>query len=552
MVTLRIGGHDVKKVLVDQGSGAEIMYLDLYKGLKLKPEDLTCYDSLLAGFDGKIVISNGQIRLPIQARSEVVEVDFIVVDAYSPYTAIMALDWRRVLDPCREEFVAIKESSLVLESNRKGAKCEELEKIVIDDDEKKFFQVRIQLPPWEKKELIVFLRKNVDVFALSAYKAPRVDPSFICHHLNVNPAITLKKQPHRRSSKEHSNAINEEEYHQIPLALNDQEKTAFVTPIGNYYYKVMPFRLKNTRSTYQRMTTRMFEPQLGKNIEVYIDDMVVKNKVESEHKPVYYVSKSLHEAEVHYLPLEKVILVIVHATRKLPYYFQAHTVVILTQLPVQLLLRKADYTGRIAKWGTILGAFDIKYVPRTSVKGQVLADLVAEFTKSPLEVDREKQLMDEKSIEMVSLQGPLSWRVYIDGVANHRGSGIGLVVISPKGITIEKSLRLGFSATNNEVEYEALLVGIAMVQKMGGRAVNVFSDSRLVVSQVKGELEAKDLRMQRYLNQVRHLQSRFESFTLQQIPRSRNTHVDSLATLATSSVQSLPRVILVEDLCKPT
>ena len=72
-------------------------------------------------------------------------------------------------------------------------------------------------------------------------------------------------------------------YHQIPLALEDQEKTAFVTYTGNYHYKVMPFGLKNAGSTYQRMTTRMFEPQLGKNIEVYIDDMVVKSKVVSDH-----------------------------------------------------------------------------------------------------------------------------------------------------------------------------------------------------------------------------------------------------------------------------
>ena len=72
-------------------------------------------------------------------------------------------------------------------------------------------------------------------------------------------------------------------YHQIPLASNDQEKTAFVTPVGNYHYKVMPFGLKNAGSTYQRMMSRMFESQLGKNIEIYIDDMVVKSKVVSEH-----------------------------------------------------------------------------------------------------------------------------------------------------------------------------------------------------------------------------------------------------------------------------
>ena len=72
-------------------------------------------------------------------------------------------------------------------------------------------------------------------------------------------------------------------YHQIPLVLEDQEKTAFVTPTGNYRYKVMPFGLKNVGSTYQRMMTRIFEPQLGKNIEIYVDDMVVKSKVVTEH-----------------------------------------------------------------------------------------------------------------------------------------------------------------------------------------------------------------------------------------------------------------------------
>ena len=93
-------------------------------------------------------------------------------------------------------------------------------------------------------------------------------------------------------------------------------------------------------------------------------------RVDSEiQRPVYYVSKSLNEIEVRYLPLEKAILAVVHATRKLPHYCQAYTVVVLTQLPLKLILRSADYTGRIAKWGTILGAFDIKYMPRTSIKG---------------------------------------------------------------------------------------------------------------------------------------------------------------------------------------
>ena len=104
---------------------------------------------------------------------------------------------------------------------------------------------------------------------------------------------------------------------------------------------------------------------------------------------VYYVRKSLNEVEVRYLPLEKAILAVVHAIRKLPHYFQAHTVVVLTQLPLKLVLRSADYAGRIAKWGTILGAFDIKYMPRTSIKRQVLTDLVVEFADCPKEMERE-------------------------------------------------------------------------------------------------------------------------------------------------------------------
>ena len=89
------------------------------------------------------------------------------------------------------------------------AKCERLEEIAIDDDSKKFFQVRAQLPPQEKEELLAFLMRNIDVFAWNAYEAPRVDPNFIYHYLNVNPAVLLKKQPPRPSSKENSNAVKE-------------------------------------------------------------------------------------------------------------------------------------------------------------------------------------------------------------------------------------------------------------------------------------------------------------------------------------------------------
>ena len=97
VVTLRIGGYDVKRVMMDQGNAAEIMYPNLFKGLNLKPKNLTAYNSPLVSFKGKMVIPKGQIKLPMQTDSDVVEVDFIVVDDFYPYTAIMGRPWLHTL-----------------------------------------------------------------------------------------------------------------------------------------------------------------------------------------------------------------------------------------------------------------------------------------------------------------------------------------------------------------------------------------------------------------------------------------------------------------------
>ena len=111
--------------------------------------------------------------------------------------------------------------------------------------------------------------------------------------------------------------------------------------------------------------------------------------------------------------LEKTILAVVHATRKLPHYFQEHTVVVITQLPLRSILLSADYAGRIAKWGAVLGASDVKYMPRTLVKGLVLAGLVAWFAEFPVEKEAKNQSMGGKSIGTISLQKLLFWKEYI-------------------------------------------------------------------------------------------------------------------------------------------
>ncbi|XP_030945520.1 uncharacterized protein LOC115970008 [Quercus lobata] len=222
--------------MVDQGSSAEIMYPDLYKGLSLKPEHLTAYDSPLLNFDGKVVILRGQILLPVQVGLEIVEVDFIVVDAYFPYMAIMGRPWLYALgavsSTLHQKVKYLSDDQIKETVGTEEAKYEDLEKVVVGKDPEKFFQIGAQLPPPKKEELVEVLRKNVDVFAWSTYKAPGVDLSFTCHHLNVNPSITLKKQLSRRPSKEHADAVRDE---------------------------------------------------LGKSIKAYIDDMMVKSKVVSKN-----------------------------------------------------------------------------------------------------------------------------------------------------------------------------------------------------------------------------------------------------------------------------
>ena len=179
---------------------------------------------------------------------------------------------------------------------------------------------------------------------------------------------------------------------------------------------------------------------------------------------VCYVSKTLVDAKTRYLPLEKLVLALVHATRKSPHYFQAHTIYVLTEYPLQSLLKRFDFMGRIAKWGTQLDSSDIRYRPRNSMKGQVLANFVAEF--SPM-----------RDVEVICQMDIQTWRVFVDNTSSAIGAEAGIVIITPKGIRLEHSFKLGFRASNNEADNEALLAGLRAVLDLGAREVEIYSDS---------------------------------------------------------------------------
>ena len=233
------------------------------------------------------------------------------------------------------------------------------------------------------------------------------------------------------------------------------------------------------------------------------------------------------------------MLALVHATGKLPYYFQAHTVYVLTGYPLQSLLKRFDFTGRIAKWGTQLGAFNIRCRPWNSVKGKVLTDFIAEFSPR-----------DEE--EMVCQMGCCLWRVFVDGTSNAMRAGARIVIVTPEGIQLEHSFRLGSRASNNEAKYKALLVRLKTVLGMGARDVEAYLDSRLVVNQVQGSFKAHDSQMKEYLRVLKQVMGKFCTVKVVQVARGQNRHANSLATLGSAMTEDVPRIIKVELITEPS
>ena len=246
--------------------------------------------------------------------------------------------------------------------------------------------------------------------------------------------------------------------------------------------------------------------------------------------------------ETRYLPLEKSALALFITTKKLPHYFQAHTMIVLTSLPLKALFRSSNFSGRISKWGAHLGAYDVRYKPRTSIKGQVLADFIAEFASE----NSELPTIEEHPKKVERTQEKDGWTLYVDGAANSKGSGLGIVLISPEGELLEQAVRLGFEASNNEAEYEALLHGLRATKRLGADSLTIHCDSQLIVNQLKGEYMAKNKRMVAYRDLAKSLLKDFREYNVERVGREHNGHTDSLVGLASSVAPDFRRTITVE------
>ena len=293
-------------------------------------------------------------------------------------------------------------------------------------------------------------------------------------------------------------------------------------------------------------------PCLGEPLFLYLAvsehavSAVLVRETHEGQKPVFFVSKTMDEIESRYLPLEKTALALIQAAKKLPHYFQASTVTVLTDLPLKMLMHSSDFSGRVTRWGVHLGSLDVEYKPRTSIKGQVLVDFVVEFQGKG--GNSESTYTSSPHAD----EGSLEWKLFVDGASNMKGARVGTVLVSPGGLILEQAVRLGFLASNNETEYEALLIGLRSAIRLGADRLQVFCDSQLVVTHISGEYLARDERMLSYLSIVKSLLSKFDSVQVEQIRREYNSHVDILAKLATALESNLYRTVTVEVLSTPS
>ncbi|RVW94628.1 Gypsy retrotransposon integrase-like protein 1 [Vitis vinifera] len=239
-----------------------------------------------------------------------------------------------------------------------------------------------------------------------------------------------------------------------------------------------------------------------------------------EQKPIYYVNRALADVETRYSKMELTALALRSAAQKLRPYFQAHPVIVLTDQPLRNILHKPDLTGRMLQWVIELSEFGIELQPRLSMKGQVMADFVLEYSRRP------NQYQESSNQEW--------WTLRVDGASPSSGSRVGLLLQSPTGEHLEQAIRLGFPASNNEAEYEAILSGLDLALALSVSKLRIYSDSQLVVRHVQKEYEAKDARMARYLTKVRNTLQRFTEWTIEKIRRTENGRADALAGIAAS------------------
>ena len=248
---------------------------------------------------------------------------------------------------------------------------------------------------------------------------------------------------------------------------------------------------------------------------------------EGLQRPVYFISRAFRGVEERYPRMEKLAFAFVTVTRKLKQYFQAHTIIVLMDQPLKRAMSSPEAAERMALWAIELSEFDTRYRPRTTVKGQIVADFIAKYTQS----------------EGKGVEGLRQWSIHTDGSSNQHAGGADVIIQTPEGDKIECMIQLDFPTTNNKAEYEALMAGLDLAKAAGAENMIVHCDSQVRTSQINDDYECRNERMKKYLKEVKNRISNLE-VKFVQIPREENECADRFAKAASAEFISASKQVL--------
>jgi ribonuclease HI len=222
--------------------------------------------------------------------------------------------------------------------------------------------------------------------------------------------------------------------------------------------------------------------------------------------------------------------------RKLRHYFQEYLIVVITDYPLNDILRNQDATRRISKWAVVLGALNIDFKPHTAIKSQALVDFMAEWRENQLTTPTER---------------PEHWVMYFDGSLKLEGAGAGVLLISPKGEQLKYILQIFWKVSNNESEYEALLHGLCLAISLGFKRLLVYSDSAVVINKVNKSWDRNKEKMDAYCLEVRKLENKSYGLEFHHVIHDNNIAADVLSKLGSTRAQ-VPVEVFVHELHAPS
>ena len=267
---------------------------------------------------------------------------------------------------------------------------------------------------------------------------------------------------------------------------------------------------------------------------VLVVERAEENKVHGVQRPVYYLSEVLTPTKQRYPHYQKLAYGVFMTARRLRHYFQEHPIVVVNDAPLGHILNNPDATGRVALWGIELSPRDITYEKRGAIKSQVLPDFLVHWM--------ENQLPDKPDMSYL-------WTMHFDGSKRKDGAGAGVILTSPQGDKLKYILRMQFTASNNEAEYEALLHGMRMAKACGAKRLIIYGDSKLVVNQTMHECDALNDNMIAYRDLYDTLEGDFDGCELRHIGRESNEEADALANIG-STCAPIPPGVFLERICE--